>query len=87
MRFFQIQGQVFEEVFFTSGVKMKISRVANNLIYNLLNAEDIYIEFRREDRNEPFIMQKPDRPQEIEEILDRITVNGTSPLVLGGPRF
>lgn len=87
MHFFRLQGEVFGEVFLSAGAKIKISRVANNLLYNLLNVEDICIQFRREDREEPFILHTPDRPQEIEEILDRITVNGTSSLVAGNPKF
>ena len=78
IRFFQTQRKHFEEVFFTAGTKLKISRVARNLLYIILNVEDVYIEFRRDDRKEPFIIQAPDRPQEIEEILD--TLGNTSPL-------
>ncbi len=72
IHFFKTQGEHFEEVFVAAGIEIKISRVGSNLIYNILNVEDIYIEFRREDRQEPFIIRTPNRPEEFEEILDEI---------------
>ena len=59
-------------MFVAAGIEIKISRVASNLLYDILNVEDIYIEFRREDRQEPFIIRTPDHPEEFEEILDEI---------------
>ena len=56
-------------MFAAAGIEIKISRVASNLIYDILNVEDVYIEFRREDRQEPFIIRTPDHPEEFEEIL------------------
>ena len=72
IHFFKTQGEHFEEVFVAVGTEIKISRVARNLLYGILNVEDIYIEFRREDRQEPFVIRAPDRPKEFEEILDEI---------------
>src|SRR5260370_25486443 len=72
IHFFKTQGQHFEEVFIAAGTEIKISRVGSNLIYDMLNVEDVYIEFRREDRQEPFIIRAPNRPEEFEEILDEI---------------
>src|SRR2546430_3028340 len=68
IHFFKTQGEHFEEVFVAVGTEIKISRVARNLLYGILNVEDIYIEFRREDRQEPFVIRAPDRPKEFEEI-------------------
>jgi len=72
IHFFETQREHFEEVFVAAEIEIKISRVANNFIYNILNVEDIYIEFRREYRQEPFIIRIPNRPKEFEEILDEI---------------
>src|SRR5260370_26279819 len=68
IHFFETQGEHFEEVFVAAEIEIKISRVANNFIYDILNVEDIYIEFRREYRQEPFIIRIPNRPEEFEEI-------------------
>jgi hypothetical protein len=80
IHFFQIQGKLSDEMFFTANTKIKVSRAASNLIYNILNLEDISIEFRRDVHKEPFIIQAPSHPREIEEILDNITMDVTSPL-------
>src|SRR6266480_385893 len=45
IHFFKTQGELFEEVFVAVGTEIKISRVARNLLYGILNVEDIYIEF------------------------------------------
>src|SRR3954451_10300985 len=39
IRFFQIQGKLSDEMFFTKNTKIKVSRVATNLIHNILNVE------------------------------------------------
>jgi hypothetical protein len=74
IHFFKSQGEHFEEIFIAAGIEIKISRTANNLLYNILNVEDVNIEFRREYRQKQFIIQKPARPKEIEDILDTIAI-------------
>jgi len=75
IHFFKTQGKHFEEVFVAAGTEIKISRVASNLIYGIFNVEDIYIEFRQQDREAPFIIRAPDHPEKLEEILDEIATN------------
>ena len=80
VHFFQIQGKLSDEMFFTANTKIKVSRAATNLIYNILNVEDISIEFRRDVHREPFIIQAPSHPREIEEVLENLSMDVTSPL-------
>jgi len=72
IHFFRIQGQHFEEVYMTKGAEIKISRAANNLIYDILNAEDITLTFTAMIRPEPYIIQIPAHPKELEELLDQV---------------
>jgi hypothetical protein len=75
IHFFKTQGKHFEEVFVAAGTEIKISRVASNLIYGIFNVEDIYIEFRQQDREAPFIIRTPDHPEKLEQILDEIATD------------
>ncbi|HEY4033761.1 MAG TPA: hypothetical protein VGL94_07355 [Ktedonobacteraceae bacterium] len=80
--FFQVQGKLSVEMFFTANTKIKVSRAATNLIYSILNVEDIAIEFRHDIHKEPFIIRAPNYPREIEEILDKLSTDVTSPLTV-----
>jgi hypothetical protein len=73
IHFFRIQGQYFEEIFIGSGEEIAISRATQNIIFDMLGVEDIHIAFRHEHRLEPFTVEQPSDPDEIEKVLDEVT--------------
>jgi hypothetical protein len=75
IHFFRVRGQHVEEVFIEAGTEMKINRAANNLIYDILNLEDVHIEFRHNDLLEPYTIQTPAHPEELERMLDQVAAS------------
>ena len=74
VHFFRITGQHFEEVFISRNSEVEIRRITDNILFDLLNIDDIHIIFRRQERLEPYILERPENPQEIERILDELAI-------------
>lgn len=70
--FFKTEGAYYKEVFLQPGSRYEIRRITPNLLYELLDVEDVYVDFRQLESPEPFIFEAPQKPGEIERALYEI---------------
>lgn len=71
-RVFRISGPYSEVVFGDKMHIQEIDRRPQNLIYDFLRIQDIYVYFHKLEREEPFIFKMPGDSQAIEDILDNL---------------
>ncbi len=67
--FFKIIGEYYKEVYLQIGVRYEVERIASNLLFDVLDIESIYIDFRQLNVSEPFIFDLPQHPENIERAL------------------
>ena len=77
VHYFHTVGTHYDEVFHHSDAETEISLVTNNLLYDLLNIEDVQVRFRSLARVEPFIFHTPSNSRKLEEILEQISTEST----------
>ena len=64
-----IGGAYYKEIFLQSGTRFEVERISPNIIYDILDIEDVYVKFRNIELTEPFIFERPQHPEEIEKAL------------------
>lgn len=77
VHYFHTVGTHYDEVFHHSDAETEVTLVTNNLLYDLLNIEDVQVRFRSLARVEPFVFQTPYDSKKLEEILEQISTEGT----------
>lgn len=72
--FFTIGGFYSEVVFLEEVHQQEIIRQPPNFIYDFLKVQDVYVYFHKLEREEPFIFQTPSNAQEIEDLIQDLTI-------------
>lgn len=72
--FFTIGGFYSEVVFLEEIHQQEIIRQPPNFIYDFLNIQDVYVYFHKLEREEPFIFLTPSNAQEIEDLVQNLTI-------------
>ena len=72
--FFTIGGFYSDAVFLDEIHQQEIIRQPPNFIYDFLRVQDVYVYFHKLEREEPFIFQAPNNAQEIEDLLQDLTI-------------
>ena len=72
--FFTIGGFYSDVVFLDEIHQQEIIREPPNFIYDFLKVQDVYVYFHKLEREEPFIFQAPSNAQEIEDLLQDLTI-------------
>lgn len=75
---FRITGLHTEAVFENKLHIQDIERRTQNVIYDFLRIEDVYVYFHKLEREEPFIFKAPGNAQQIEDLLQRISIQGNN---------
>lgn len=70
--FFRLGGHHSEEVFLETSPEREIKRAASNFLYSLLDIENVEVSFQRPGIGD-FVFEAPENPQEIEDILEKIS--------------
>lgn len=68
--YFTLGGHHSEEVFLETSPEREIQRGASNIIYGLLDVENVVVSFQRPGLGE-FVFIAPENPQEIEDTLEQ----------------
>ena len=71
-QYFKIIGAYYEEMVLHKRLELETRRVTENIIYDLLDIEDIYVTIHTEDIPEPFLFKTPQDPQGIEKALAQV---------------
>ncbi len=72
IHFFRLMGFYEEEIFFEKVTTERIDRNTDNILYDLLGIEDVYVYMLTIESVEPFIFRSPQNAQVIESILDQV---------------
>jgi len=72
--FFTIGGFYSDVVFLEQIHQQEIVRQPPNFIYDFLKVQDVYVYFHKLEREEPFIFQTPSNAQEIEDLVQDLTI-------------
>lgn len=73
-RFFRISGFYSEVIFLEQMHQQEIDRSPSNLLYDYLRIENVTVRFHKLEREEPFFFKTPENAQEIEDALQKITI-------------
>lgn len=71
---FRIGGLFSEAVFLEEMHQQNIIRQPQNLLFDFLKIQDVYVYFHELERKEPFIFKNPDNAQEIEDLIQDLTI-------------
>ena len=71
---FRITGFYSEEVFFDKMHQREIRRDSQNILYDFLKIQNVYVYFNKLEQEEPFIFKTPKDAQEIEDLLENLTI-------------
>ena len=71
---FRISGFYSEEVFFDKMHQREIRRDSQNILYDFLKIQDVYVYFNKLEQEEPFLFKTPENAQQIEDLLDNLTI-------------
>lgn len=77
-RFFHIAGPYSEVVLLDKVHQQEIDRFPPNLLYDYFRIENVTVRFHKLERDEPFIFVTPENSQEIEDVLQDITIQRSS---------
>lgn len=72
---FHITGPFSDAVFGEHMHIQQIIRNPQNMLYDFLKIEDVYVYFYKLEREEPFIFKTPSNPQAIEELLQDLIMD------------
>ncbi len=73
-QFFKVIGTYYQELLLYRRAEQETKRVTANILYDLLDIEDIYITVHTEDIPEPFVFKTPQHPGQIEMALSQIEI-------------
>lgn len=77
-QYFKIIGTYYLEMLLHHRLELETKRVAANIIYDLLDIEDVYVTIHTEDIPEPFYFKTPQHPEQIEKALAQIETQITT---------
>lgn len=71
---FRIGGLYSEAVMLDQIHQQELLRKSQNIIFDFLKIQDVYVYFNKLEREEPFIFETPQDAQEIEDLLQNVTI-------------
>lgn len=77
---FRTVGTYYDEIFHESDTETEVSYISRNWLYDMLNIEDVSIQFRNLARVAPFVFDTPTHPKKIERILEEISLREAKPI-------
>jgi len=70
--FFRINGEYSETVYGDKMHVQDVDRVSKNFFYDYLKIQDVYVQFHKLEREEPFIFKTPKNAQAIDDIIQSL---------------
>ena len=71
-KYFKVIGAYYQELYLRRNIELETKRVTANIVYDMLDIEDIYVTVHTEDIPEPFLFKTPHYPEGIEAALAEI---------------